>query len=111
MRNDETRFAPLGELKPKDHAEEVAQFRAQLIGALVHRHFDERGELKRELLRLSKLWVSPPGARLRRTYSVPTLERWYYAHRAGGLEALRPQPRSDKGCGSRAHLNAGITPT
>ncbi len=32
-----------------------------------------------------------------RTYSVPTLERWYYALRIGGLEALRPEPRSDRG--------------
>lgn len=97
MKDDETRFAPLGELKPKDHAEEVALFRAEMIGALVHRHFEERGELKTELLNLSKLWVRPPGARLRRTYSFPTLERWYYAHRDGGLDALKPQPRSDKG--------------
>ncbi|RXM21811.1 helix-turn-helix domain-containing protein, partial [Citrobacter sp. AAK_AS5] len=26
-----------------------------------------------------------------------TLERWYYAYRAGGLEALVPRPRSDRG--------------
>lgn len=38
--------------------------------------------------------VRPWGAR---TYSVPTLERWYYAYRQGGFEALRIAPRSDKG--------------
>jgi transposase InsO family protein len=32
-----------------------------------------------------------------RQISVPTLERWLYAYRRGGLAALRPQPRSDRG--------------
>lgn len=31
-----------------------------------------------------------------RVYSVPTLERWYYAYRADGFEALQTQPRADK---------------
>jgi transposase InsO family protein len=30
---------------------------------------------------------------------VPTLERWYYAFRAGGMDGLRPQGRSDRGRG------------
>ncbi len=32
-----------------------------------------------------------------RYYGVSTLERWYCAHRAGGVAALRPKPRSDRG--------------
>ena len=32
-----------------------------------------------------------------KTYSVPTLERWYYAYRTGGFDALRIQERADKG--------------
>jgi transposase InsO family protein len=32
-----------------------------------------------------------------RTYSVPTLERWFYTYRAGGFEALELRPRIDKG--------------
>jgi|GEM_PF-2837245 len=32
-----------------------------------------------------------------RYYSVPTLERWYYAYRSGGFKALRVETRSDKG--------------
>jgi len=32
-----------------------------------------------------------------RTYSVPSLERWYYAYRIGGFDALRLHERSDKG--------------
>lgn len=32
-----------------------------------------------------------------RTYSVPTLERWYYAYRGAGFDALRLRERADKG--------------
>lgn len=85
-------------LTPRDHAEAVALFRAEVVGALVHREL-ERGDLQAALRELSKQKFRPP--RLHghgpRTFSVPTLERWYYAYREGGLEALRPQPRSDRG--------------
>ena len=30
-------------------------------------------------------------------FGVSTLERWFYAYRRGGLDALRPAPRSDRG--------------
>jgi transposase InsO family protein len=32
-----------------------------------------------------------------KTYAIPTLERWYYAYRDGGFDALRLKERSDKG--------------
>jgi transposase InsO family protein len=32
-----------------------------------------------------------------RAYSIPSLERWYYAYRAGGFGALEDNPRADKG--------------
>jgi putative transposase len=84
------------ELKPKDHAEQVALFRADIIGALVRRDL-ARGERRAELVRLSGERYRPPGADHTRTYSFPTLERWYDAYRKGGLDALRPAPRSDRG--------------
>jgi putative transposase len=84
------------ELKPKDHAEHVALFRAGIIGALVHRDL-ARGERRAELTRLSRERYRAPGADSSRTYSFPTLERWYDAFRKGGLDALRPRPRSDRG--------------
>ena len=83
-------------LGPKDRREAVALFRSQVIGWLVALVL-ERGELKDELLRLSKKRFRPPGALRTRTYSVPTLQRWYYAFRGGGLEALKPKERTDKG--------------
>ncbi len=36
-------------------------------------------------------------AKSTKAYSVATLERWFYAYKSGGLEALRPSPRSDRG--------------
>jgi putative transposase len=86
------------ELHPQDHGEEVALFRAEVIGALGRQEL-ERGELAEQLRELSHKSFRLPGADLTRSFSVPTLERWLYAYRHGGLEALRPKPRSDKGPG------------
>lgn len=83
-------------LEPKDHAERVAHFRAQLLGPLLVGEL-QRGELRAGLAELSGKLVRPPGSSLTRTYSVPTLERWYYSCRKGGVTALAPAPRSDRG--------------
>jgi len=79
-------------LTPKDRAEEVALFRSQVIGGLAHCTL-LRGQLAKELLALSQKKLRPPGHDRTRTYSVPTLERWLYAYRDGGLVALRPGSR------------------
>jgi len=83
-------------LKPKDHAEAVALFRSQVVGAVCRRDLD-RGELRVALRALSQQRFRLPGRSTTRTFSIPTLERWYYAYRRGGLSALRPRPRSDRG--------------
>jgi transposase InsO family protein len=83
-------------LTPKDHAEAVALFRSEIIGALTRRELD-RGELAQAFDELSQKRFRPPGAKSTKTFSVATLERWYYAYKTGGLEALRPAPRSDRG--------------
>ena len=83
-------------LVPRDHAEAVALFRAQVIGALTRRELD-RGELAAELRKLAEGKYRPPKRRATKQYGVSTLERWYYAYRRGGLEALRPDTRSDRG--------------
>jgi transposase InsO family protein len=86
-------------LRPRDHAEAIALFRAEVIGALAHREF-LRGELSAALRELAKLRFRAPGCRFTRCIAASTLERWYYRYRAGGLVALKPHPRSDRG---RAH--------
>jgi putative transposase len=83
-------------LTPKDHAEAVALFRSEVIGALVRRQLD-RGELRAALVEISQQRLRPPGSEHTRSFSVPTLERWYYRYRRGGLTALRPRSRSDRG--------------
>jgi putative transposase len=83
-------------LKPKDHSEAVALFRASVIGSLGCREMS-RGDLADELRALSEKRFRPPGSPITRSYGISTLERWYYAHRSGGVEALRPKPRSDRG--------------
>jgi hypothetical protein len=83
-------------LKPADHAEEVAIFRATILGPVMHRELG-RGALAEALRELSQQRFRPPGAESTRTYSVPTLERWLYAYREGGLAALHPERRSDRG--------------
>lgn len=83
-------------LLPKSHAEEVALFRSEVVGALTRQELSH-GELKAELRGLSRQRFRPPGADSTRTWSVTTLERWYYAYKGGGLAGLVPQPRSDKG--------------
>ena len=83
-------------LGPRDHSEAVALFRAQVVGELAAQQL-KRGQLRAELRRLSGIRFRPPGASCTRYYGASTLERWYYRLRSGGVEALRPTGRSDRG--------------
>jgi putative transposase len=87
---------PDDRLTPKDHAEATALFRSEVVGALARREL-KRGEMRAALRALSEQRFRPPGYQVTRTFSVPTLERWYYAYRRGGLAALVPERRSDRG--------------
>lgn len=91
-------MSPKDPLTPKDHAERIALFRSEVVGALTRRELDH-GELRAELRALAETAFRLPDGELSRRYSVPTLERWYYAYRRGGLLALVPRPRSDRGRG------------
>lgn len=83
-------------LVPKDHGEAVALFRSEVVGVLTRLDLP-RGELAARLTRLSEQRFRPPGATATRTFAVPTLERWYRRYKKGGLAALRPVVRADKG--------------
>jgi putative transposase len=83
-------------LKPKDHREAVALFRSEIVGHLVRRDLDH-GELAAELRTLSLKRFRPPDSKLTRQYAMSTLERWYYHYKQGGLSALRPRGRADRG--------------
>ncbi len=79
-------------LCPKDHAEAVALFRAQVLGPVLNRDLD-RGDLLQHLREIAEVRFRPPGSDVTRCYALPTLLRWNRAYRAGGLEALRPESR------------------
>lgn len=83
-------------LLPRDHGEAVALFRASIVGAVVQREMS-RGDLAAAIRALAECRYRPPGSRVSKRYGISTLERWFYAYRRGGLEALRPSPRSDRG--------------
>lgn len=85
-------------LEPKDLAEEIALFRSEVVGALSKRELN-RGMLSRALTELSKQRFRPPRSDKTRSYSVTTLERWLYRYKQGGLAALKPNGRSDRGRG------------
>lgn len=78
-------------LSPKDAAEAIAIFRAQVIGPLVCRELG-RGQLSAALSELCEQSHLTPWGTIRR-FSAATLERWFYAYKRGGLDALRPAER------------------
>ena len=84
----------------QEHAQQVAQFRAEIIGALVHRALD-RGQLQQELRRLSEQTFRPPGAPRSQHFGVSTLQRWYYRYKKQGLAGLVPRLRKDRGRGRK----------
>ncbi len=83
-------------LAPRDHAEAVALFRAGVIGALARSELSH-GELAAEIRKLADRRWRSPGRRATKQFGASTLKRWYYAYRRGGLAALRPDARSDRG--------------
>ena len=83
-------------LVPRDHSEAVALFRATVVGALARCELDH-GELATEIRKLAKRKFRPPGRRASKQFGASTIERWIYLYRKGGIDALRPDARSDRG--------------
>lgn len=74
----------------------VALFRYSVLGPLVSRTHLQRGELKATLRALAERQYAIPGSHHTRL-SEKTIEAWYYAWQRGGIEALAPKARSDRG--------------
>lgn len=74
----------------------TALFRLSVLGPLVSRGQLKSGELKRIIEELSQHDYRIPDSE-RTRLSPKTIERWYYLWRYGGVDALAPQPRKDKG--------------
>jgi transposase InsO family protein len=74
----------------------MALFRYSVLGPLVSRGELQRGELKAILHELAARHYDIPGSR-NSLLSEKTIEAWFYAWRRGGIEALTPKARSDRG--------------
>ena len=76
-------------------SEKIALFRYGLIASLVIEPLP-RGELTRRAREIAERELNIPLSN-RRSVSVDTLLDWALRYRTGGLEALAPKPRSDRG--------------
>jgi putative transposase len=74
----------------------LALFRLSVLGELVSRPLFVRGELKAILRELAQKEYAIPNSQHTRL-SEKTIESWYYAYKHGGVEALAPKRRKDKG--------------
>ena len=74
----------------------IALFRYSVLGPLLSRGELPRGELKATLRELVARHYDIPGSR-NSLLTEKTIEAWYYAWRRGGINALTPKARSDRG--------------
>ena len=81
------------------HAAEVAQFRFALIAPVIQGLFPDASATAYYKRVTAAPLTLPDGSSV--TYSYKTLEKWKSQYSLGGLDALMPNVRADKGC-SRA---------
>ena len=74
----------------------VALFRLSVLGPLASRERLEHGELQRLIRQLSDQTYSTPNGQAARV-AEKTIEHWYYLWKEGGIDALVPKIRSDRG--------------
>lgn len=73
-----------------------ALFRLMVLGPLASRGELKHGEVSTIIRELASKAYDIPGSR--RTYlSAETIKRWYHAWKRGGIDALQPKERLDKG--------------
>ncbi len=72
-----------------------ALWRYGILGPLVSARLEHGDRRALFLEAASRVHVDPDGCSVR--ISPRTVEAWYYAWKSGGLEALKDDPRSDKG--------------
>src|SRR3990167_10003525 len=74
----------------------LALFRLSVLGPLASRGQLKHGEVKTIIRELASRTYNIPDSR-RVHLSEETVLRWYYEWKRGGIEALGPKARSDKG--------------
>jgi putative transposase len=82
-------------MSKKIEARKIAEWRYERIREALARnlHRSVRGEILRQIHKIPVLWPSGASKRI----SLATLYRWVELYRSGGLEALQPRPRRDRG--------------
>lgn len=78
------------------HAAEVAQFRFALIAPVIQGLFPDASATAYYKRVTAAPLTMPDGSSV--TYSYKTLEKWKSQYKLGGLDALMPNVRADKGC-------------
>ena len=74
----------------------VALFRLSVLGPLISPEQLQRGELQTIIRQLAQREYAIPESD-RRMLGEKTIQAWYYAWRKGGIEALVPKVRADRG--------------
>ena len=82
------------QLTPQERHTEIALFRYTLILPILR---EPSAPVRQQMRRNIAAVVYDIPHSKRRRVSVTTLRRWEGHYRAGGFEALKPQPRSDRG--------------
>ena len=72
-------------LRPRDHAEAVALFRAEIVGAICHRELS-RGELALAIRTLAACRYRPPGRRASKQFGAHVAARLRERDREGVVE-------------------------
>lgn len=79
----------------QDERFRIALWRMNILGPLVSARL-ERGDRRAYFAEAAaRTHERPDGAHVR--ISVATIERWYHTYRRGGVHALEPRPRKDRG--------------
>lgn len=73
-----------------------ALFRLMVLGPLASRGELKRGEVSSIIRELASKTYDIPGSK-RAYLSAETIKRWYYGWKRGGIDALQPKERLDKG--------------
>jgi transposase InsO family protein len=74
----------------------TALFRLSVLGPLVSREQLDRGELQKTIRELAQREYAIPNSE-RRMLGEKTIQAWFYLWRKGGIDALVPKVRTDRG--------------
>lgn len=75
-------------------AKEIALHRYGVIAPVLN---DDQKCREKHFKEMSQLKLSVPGSGKKKNYSISSFKEWFYRYKNGGLDALYPSIRSDKG--------------